>query len=782
MLDRTNTKADEKLDRTLVYERTFGRNFTIIPNSILETKEISLGAKVIYALLLRFAWQNGEAFPGHERLAEAAGCSKRSVQTYLNELRRAGLITWKRRGAAKTNMYQINGFEVPVDYLSSKNAALQEGEPRSANFALQEEQGSLNSKICTSRNAKFALQEEDDSLNSKICTSRNANFAHQFGQSPVNSKICASKSANFAIQLEQEPLNQGEQGSVNGKICASRSAEFAHHEPQDPLSGKICASRNAKFALHEVQNLPTEEYSVEKYSDEEYSDNNIILFSNSSLRSELENKTHNTDCDVFDDFGEIEVPDELFEDGGPVLMCINDTEESSGTDAVLTETPGEASTNPNAHACTSNVTECSHQPNTRARTSNVTECSHESFKNFNNITPAQGKTYRSLSGCEERYPERKEQYPEGYKNHLRSSESTGYPLPDAVEPKKNNTSAGIKNKASSASKEVLRSGPTSSDTEDSLNKTPGEGNTLPSNAGPWGKENIDFSPGANKNNLISSGDRTDIRNSSGPHGRPYENTLSGANSNKTFSTGSAVNERRTDELRNTFEFDTPSGVDSIELISTGTPDNAPVEEGPNRTENTPADALDKAPSSGVTTDVREPDIHREISGKPVERVSSTQDGTTQMQAIHPGISLRTADIIAMLGDSLREVMDPPAKAYAIAGRLYNLYDFPAAEAAINALRRKIEQGQKVKNPVAYLMKVARLKKQEFETGETEDDDDELKLFSEKYPEEHRKRLEEVKRVYAERQKHLEEYLACSEAQPAEVEGFKSPIRALLGPG
>lgn len=140
-----------------------------------------------------------------------------------------------------------------------------------------------------------------------------------------------------------------------------------------------------------------------------------------------------------------------------------------------------------------------------------------------------------------------------------------------------------------------------------------------------------------------------------------------------------------------------------------------------------------------------------------------------------GVNLTAGDIIAMLGDSLREVMSPPAKAYAIAGRLYNLYDFPAAEAAINALRRRVEQGCRIQNPIPYLMKIAREKKKEFETGETQEFE-EQKLFSEKYPEEHKRRLEEVKKIYAERQQYLQEYFGTSNEQTASVDGFRSPVQ------
>ena len=98
--------------------------------------------------------------------------------------------------------------------------------------------------------------------------------------------------------------------------------------------------------------------------------------------------------------------------------------------------------------------------------------------------------------------------------------------------------------------------------------------------------------------------------------------------------------------------------------------------------------------------VKEPDLNQETL--PAKKSVNTHQITN-------------ADLITTLGDSLREAWDgPPAKAYAIAGRMYYLYDYPAAEASIIIFRRRIEEGFKPKNPVAYLMKVAREKK-EFES-------------------------------------------------------------------
>jgi hypothetical protein len=81
--------------------------FTQVPNAILKSDTISPGAKLAYAMLLHYAWQNDYCFPGQERLAQDMGAGKRSVIRFMAELGRAGYIAVKRRGLGQTNLYQL---------------------------------------------------------------------------------------------------------------------------------------------------------------------------------------------------------------------------------------------------------------------------------------------------------------------------------------------------------------------------------------------------------------------------------------------------------------------------------------------------------------------------------------------------------------------------------------------------------------------------------------------------------------------------------------------------
>jgi len=82
--------------------------FTQVPNFILTKKDISVGAKLAYAMLLKYAWDNDACFPGQIRLAEDMGAAERSVRTYLKELETVELLEIKQRGLGKTNLYRLH--------------------------------------------------------------------------------------------------------------------------------------------------------------------------------------------------------------------------------------------------------------------------------------------------------------------------------------------------------------------------------------------------------------------------------------------------------------------------------------------------------------------------------------------------------------------------------------------------------------------------------------------------------------------------------------------------
>lgn len=85
--------------------------FTQVPNFILRDPNLSIGAKLTYAMFLSYAWHNDLCFPGQERLAGDMGMSVPSVSKFIAELADHSLISVQRRGLGKTNLYTVH-FQV----------------------------------------------------------------------------------------------------------------------------------------------------------------------------------------------------------------------------------------------------------------------------------------------------------------------------------------------------------------------------------------------------------------------------------------------------------------------------------------------------------------------------------------------------------------------------------------------------------------------------------------------------------------------------------------------
>jgi hypothetical protein len=91
----------------IIENEALRHGFTQIPNYVLRDKNLSLGARLVYTMLLSYAWQEERCFPGQARLATDLGVDERSVRRYLVELRDSGYVDWDQRGLGKTNVYYI---------------------------------------------------------------------------------------------------------------------------------------------------------------------------------------------------------------------------------------------------------------------------------------------------------------------------------------------------------------------------------------------------------------------------------------------------------------------------------------------------------------------------------------------------------------------------------------------------------------------------------------------------------------------------------------------------
>lgn len=77
----------------------------VIPNWLMERREISAGAKLLYARLAQHASKKDHCWPGQQALTEEMGVSERQLRRYISELETSTLIETKSRGMGHTQEY-----------------------------------------------------------------------------------------------------------------------------------------------------------------------------------------------------------------------------------------------------------------------------------------------------------------------------------------------------------------------------------------------------------------------------------------------------------------------------------------------------------------------------------------------------------------------------------------------------------------------------------------------------------------------------------------------------
>lgn len=81
---------------------------TRVERDVMEDTSLSCNARLTYALICGYAGPDGEAYPSLATLAKKVRCSRKSVQRYIKELKKRGLIEVIHRmenGQRKSNRY-----------------------------------------------------------------------------------------------------------------------------------------------------------------------------------------------------------------------------------------------------------------------------------------------------------------------------------------------------------------------------------------------------------------------------------------------------------------------------------------------------------------------------------------------------------------------------------------------------------------------------------------------------------------------------------------------------
>jgi DNA-binding transcriptional ArsR family regulator len=89
------------------FDPVSAHGFTQVPNFLLKDPHLSANAKVVYGMLLSYAWNNDRLFPGQDRMGEDLGLSTPTISRALHELENNELLEIERRGQGKTDIYML---------------------------------------------------------------------------------------------------------------------------------------------------------------------------------------------------------------------------------------------------------------------------------------------------------------------------------------------------------------------------------------------------------------------------------------------------------------------------------------------------------------------------------------------------------------------------------------------------------------------------------------------------------------------------------------------------
>ena len=105
--DKESPQFEPEPNTLVLEDPSLRYGFIHLPKQILYARNLSRDAKLLYAVLLGYAWQKGSCFPGYRRLCDDMQASENMVRKYMRELEAVGLLSQKRRGLGKTNIYTL---------------------------------------------------------------------------------------------------------------------------------------------------------------------------------------------------------------------------------------------------------------------------------------------------------------------------------------------------------------------------------------------------------------------------------------------------------------------------------------------------------------------------------------------------------------------------------------------------------------------------------------------------------------------------------------------------
>jgi len=211
---------------------TLQAGFTQIPNAILRDSSLSAGARLTYALLESFAWQDNECWPGQTKLGELAGVKERAIHNYLKELEAANLLKIQRQGLQRPNRYLLFGAG-PDQHVRADQDQHQRADEEDTGEEDSEKKGSASKEPRPRVGGKLVTDEEV-----KLASSIIASFNKQAGTSL---SVRPHLTPIIGRVRERPTLTASQHGKIISAVFA------AEHWWTDPPGPRIIYGNAAQF-------------------------------------------------------------------------------------------------------------------------------------------------------------------------------------------------------------------------------------------------------------------------------------------------------------------------------------------------------------------------------------------------------------------------------------------------------------------------------------------------------------------------------------------------------
>jgi len=104
----------QRVERVIIENEMMRAGFAALPYVVLRDTKLSIGARLTYAVLLSYAWQDDATFVGQEKMAKDIGISERQLRRFLYELKETLYIEISRKDKRFNNTYIIKDVKTKL--------------------------------------------------------------------------------------------------------------------------------------------------------------------------------------------------------------------------------------------------------------------------------------------------------------------------------------------------------------------------------------------------------------------------------------------------------------------------------------------------------------------------------------------------------------------------------------------------------------------------------------------------------------------------------------------